>query len=89
MIVKMRRAGTWDHLLQCLHLNKRLLEQQTTKKLEETKNNCGHVQLGHILDNTIQKDQRPQLPLLKGLEQKQGTAHAPCTEHHQRAGRTP
>ena len=26
-------SGTWDPLLQCLHLDKRLLEQQNTKKL--------------------------------------------------------
>ena len=32
------------------------------------------------------KDQKTQLPLLKSLEQKQGTEHAPCTQHHQRGG---
>ena len=38
--------GTWDPLLQCLHPDKDLLEQQNTKKLQGTKNNCGHVQSG-------------------------------------------
>ena len=28
-----RQAGTWDPLLQCLHLDKHLLEEQNTKKL--------------------------------------------------------
>ena len=31
-----------------------------------------HAQLGHILENKIQKDQKAQLPLLKSQEQKQG-----------------
>ena len=48
-----------------------------------------HVQLGQILDNKIQKDQKAQPPILKSREQKQGTAHAPCTQHHQRGGQTP
>ena len=51
--------GTWDPLLQCLHLDKRLLEQQNTKKLYGTKNSCVHVHLGQIMDNKIQKDQKP------------------------------
>ena len=29
----LRLAGTWDPWLQCLHLDKRLLKQQNTKKL--------------------------------------------------------
>ena len=37
------------------------------------------MQLGEILDNKIQKDQKPQLSLLRSREQKQGTARAPCT----------
>ena len=55
----LRQAGTWDPLLQCLHLDKCLLKKQNTKKLYETKNNCMHVQLGQILDNNIQRDQKP------------------------------
>ena len=31
-----------------------------------------HKQLGQIMDNKIQKDQRDPLPLLKSLKQKQG-----------------
>ena len=31
--VIVRQAGTWDPLLQGLHLDKRLLKQQNTKKL--------------------------------------------------------
>ena len=54
----LRQAGTWDPLLQCLHLDTRLLGQQNTKKLQGTKNNCVHAQLGQILDK-IQKDQKP------------------------------
>ena len=49
-----------------------------------------YVQLGQILDNNIQKD--PKSPTVTSeepgaktgcREQKQGTAHAPCTQHHQ------
>ena len=32
-----------------------------------------HVQLGQIMDNKKQKDQNPQLPLLKSWEQNQGS----------------
>ena len=35
----MRQAGTWDPLLQCLHLDTPLLKQENTKKLYGTKNN--------------------------------------------------
>ena len=31
--VRVRQAGTWDPLSECLHLDKRPLEQQDTKKL--------------------------------------------------------
>ena len=36
------------------------------------------------MDKKIQKDQKTQLPLLKSPEQKQGTVHAPGTQHHYR-----
>ena len=52
----LRQAGTWDPSLQCLHQHKRLLQQQNTKKLNGTKNNCVHGRLGQIMDNKIQKD---------------------------------
>ena len=71
-------AGNWAPLLQCLHLDTLLFEQQNTKKLYGTKNNCMHAQ---YRANPGQKIQRPksQWKLLKSLEQKQGTEHAPCT----------
>ena len=40
-----------------------------------------YAQLAQIL-NKIQRDQKTQLPPLKSQEQKQGTAHAPCTQHN-------
>ena len=55
----LRQAGTWDPLLQSLHLDKHLHQQQNTKKLWVTENNCVHMQLGQIKDNKIQKDQKP------------------------------
>ena len=54
----MRQAGTWDHLLQCLHLDKCFLQQQNTKKYKGL-NNCIHAQLGQLRNNKIQKDQKP------------------------------
>ena len=66
------RLGPFATVLQCLHLDKPLLEQQNTKKLHATKNNCVHTQLGQILDQKIQKDQKTQLPLLKNREEKPG-----------------
>ena len=59
-VIILRQAGTWDPLLQCLHLHldKHLLEQQNTKKLQGTKNHCIHAQLGQIM-NKIQKGHKP------------------------------
>ena len=62
-LVILRKAGTWDlgsfaAMLQCLHLDKCLLEPQNTRKLSKTKNNCLHAELGQILDGKIQKDQK-------------------------------
>ena len=34
------------------------------------------------------KTKKTQLPLWKSWEQKQGTEHAPCTQHHQGGGQT-
>ena len=55
-----------------------------------------HVQLGQILDNKIQKDQKSSTATSEDLgaktvchEQKPGPAHAPCTQHHHRDGQTP
>lgn len=50
--------GVWDPLLQvlqCLLLNKPLLQQRNTKKPHGTKNNCMPVQLGQILDKRHKK----------------------------------
>ena len=57
-MVVLGQSGTWDPLLQCLHLDTPLLEQQDTKKLFGTKNNCVHVQLGQILDKRDQKKKK-------------------------------
>ena len=38
------------------------------------------------MDKRYKKDQKDQLPLLKSREQKQGTAHAPSAQHHQKGG---
>ena len=57
-ILELRQAGTWNPLLRCLHMDKRLLKQQNTKKLYGTKNSCVHMQLGQIMDNKIQRDQK-------------------------------
>ena len=50
----MRQAWDWDPLLQCLYLDAPLLQQQNTKKLYGTKNNCacalGANSLEQILD---------------------------------------
>ena len=56
-------------VLQCLHLDTPLLEQQNTKKLYGTKNKCVHAQLGQILDPKDTETKKTQLPLLKRLEQ--------------------
>lgn len=37
--------GPWDPLLQCLRREKHLFQQQNTKKLQGTKNNCVQAQL--------------------------------------------
>ena len=64
--------GPFAAVLQCLHLDKPLLQQQNTKKLYGTKNNSVHAQLGQILRKKIQKDSKTELPPLKSREQKQG-----------------
>ena len=64
--------GPSDAVLQCLHLNAPLHEPQNRKKLEGTKSNCVHVQLGQILNKRYKKNKKAQLPLLKSQEQKQG-----------------
>ena len=55
-----------------------------------------NVQLGQLMDNKIQKDQKNTTSTYEETgaktgcwEQKQGTAHSPCTQPHQRGGQTP
>ena len=85
--------GPFAEVLQCLHLDTPLLEQQNTKKLYGTKNNCVHAPVGQILDPKDTK--RPKNPTATFeeprantgcWEQKQGLEHAPCTQHHLRDG---
>ena len=45
-------------VLQCLPLDSPLLQQQNTKKLYGTKNNCLPVQWGQILDNIYKKSEK-------------------------------
>lgn len=56
--------GTQEPLLQCLHLDKQLIEQRNTNKLYGTENNCVHVQLGQIMGNKIQNTKCYACPLL-------------------------
>ena len=51
--------GPFAAVLQCLHLDTPLLEQQNTKKPYGTKNNCMNAQLGQIMDRKIQKTEKP------------------------------
>ena len=50
--------GPLAAVLQSLHLDTPLLKQQNTKKLYGTKNNCVHAQLGQMMDDKMQKDQK-------------------------------
>ena len=68
--------GPFAVMLQCLHLDTPLLEQQNTKKLYGTKNNCA-FSLRANSGQKMQRDQKNQLLLLKLLEQKQVTEQAP------------
>ena len=87
----------WDlgpfAVLQCSHLDTPLLKQQNTKKLYGTKNNCMHEQLGQIMGKKLQKTKKTPTATFEetgakdgGQEQKQGTVHAPCTQHHKKGG---
>ena len=55
---KMRQAGTWDLLLQGLHLDTPLLQQWNTKKLQGTKTNYVHMQFGQIMDKRYKKTKK-------------------------------
>ena len=64
------------------------VEEEQTNKRYVTKNNHKHAQLGQIMDNKIQKDQKNPTVISKELgaktgyqEQKQRPVHARCTPH--------
>ena len=61
----------------CFHLDKGLLQDLNTKKLERSKNNYMHGYRGKLW--TGYKKAKTQLPLLRGQERKQGATHTPCT----------
>ena len=75
---RLRAAGetSWDlgpfaAVLQCLHLDTHLLEQQNTKKPRGTKKNCVHGSWDKFWTKDTETT-KTQLPLLKNLEQKRG-----------------
>ena len=51
----LRQAGVQNTMLQCMVLEKALLEHQNTKKLYGTENNCMRVQLEQMLDEDTKK----------------------------------
>ena len=67
-------ACTWTQLASRnkMHTHTHTHTHTKTPKLHGTKNNHVHSWLGQTLDQKIPKDQRTQLPILKGLEQRQG-----------------
>ena len=85
----MRQAGTWDSLLEGLHLylDKYLLKQENIKKQLGTENNYAHGQVGQIMNNQIQNATN-QLSFLMCWEQKQGPTHDTCTQHYQEGEQT-
>ena len=67
-----------------MYLDIPLLEEQNTRKLSGTKNNCVQVRWGKFWTQKIQRDQKTQLPLLRSQEKnraKAATEHALCTQH--------
>ena len=77
-------ACRWTHLS--------LRNKIKKKKLYGFKSNCTHVSFKVNSVQKMQRDQKPQLPFLKGLEEKQGVRSKsranPCTQHHIRGGQT-
>ena len=59
---KLRPAGTWATfaVLQCLHLDTSLLEQQNAKKLYETKKEQRGYTVGQILDERYENTKTKQ-----------------------------
>ena len=88
----MRQAWGWDPLLQCLYLDAPLLQQQNTKKLYGTKNNCacalGANSLEQILDAKGTKRPKTSASTSEEPRTKTGLWGAkqedyafPCTDH--------
>ena len=63
-------------MLLCLYLDKHLLEQQNTKELQWTKNNCMYT-FGGDCGQQDSKRPKTQLPLLRSQDQNRNIAHAP------------
>ena len=70
-------ACTWTHLSWNNKIQRNCMGLKTTACM---------LSWGKFWTQKIQRDQKPQLPLLKSLEQKQHTAHAPRTHHRLRGG---
>ena len=95
--VPLRLAGTWDALLQCLHLDRCLLGSPRDRKQRNYKwikiAACTLQSKGKLGTTRYKKTKNPtatsEEPGAKagGWEQKQGTSHAPCTHHHLKVGK--
>ena len=88
--------GTFASVLHSLQVDTPLLEEQNSKKKKKKlygfKSDCTHASVKVNSVQKMQRDQKPQLPFLKGLEEKQGVRSKsranPCTQHHIRGGQT-
>ena len=69
--------GPFAAMLQSLHLDTPLLEQQNTKKLYGTTNNCMHAQWGFSNSGPkrYKRDKKKNLPPWKNLEGKHGVGN--------------
>ena len=99
-LLNLRRAwdlGPFAAGLQSLHLDTALLQIQNTKKLHGTKNNfvCAVQANSAPKDQERNKQTNPTAISEEAgaktgrREQKQGTAHAPCTQHRKGVGKPP
>ena len=85
------RPGTFAAVLQNLYLDIPLLKLQNTKKLYGTKTNWCMHSVGKFGPKDTKRQQQQKNPTaiseepgakIGCQEKKQGTAHAPCTQHH-------
>ena len=81
-VVGLRQAGTWDSLLEGLHLYFDTYLLQT-----EHQHNYAHGQVGQIM-NTQTQNATNQLSFLMCWEQKQGPIHDTCTQRYQEGEQT-